>query len=115
MVFRIVVREIEAWLMADAEALSRFLAVPLRSIPADPEQVPDPKETLVDLARSSRRREIREDLVPRPGSGRAVGPGYTATMLEFTHTVWRPAVAAARCGGVAMCLARMREVAERFR
>jgi hypothetical protein len=34
------------------------------------------KEAMVDLARRSRRRDIREDMMPRSGSERSVGPTY---------------------------------------
>ena len=43
MCFRIVVREIEAWLFADRERLAHFLVVSKSLIPADPEAVPSPK------------------------------------------------------------------------
>jgi hypothetical protein len=36
---------------------------------------------VVELARYSRRRDIREDMVPRPGSGRSVGAAYTSRLI----------------------------------
>lgn len=55
MCFRIAVREVEAWLLADAEQAAGFLAVPLARIPAEPETLPDPKATLIALAGRSRK------------------------------------------------------------
>ena len=81
--FRVAVREVEAWLLADRRGIARFLGVGASEIPVDPERLPSPKDTIVHIARHSRRREIREDLVPRPGSGRTVGPAYTSRMMEF--------------------------------
>src|SRR6266852_2654760 len=54
------------------------------------------KRAMVDLRRISRRREIREDLVPRASSGRSVGPGYSSRLAEFVldPNGWRPEVAA---------------------
>jgi len=115
MVFRIVVREIESWLMADAEKLAEFLAVPLRNIPDNPEALLNPKEVLVDVARRSRRRDIREDMVPRPGSGRAVGPAYTSRLIEFVQIEWRPHVAVERSNSLHKCLIRMEELVQRQR
>ena len=97
MCFRVAVRQVEAWLLADRERVAKFLSVSMVRIPHNPESVEHPKHLLVDLARSSRRRDIREDIVPRPGSGRSVGPAYTARLIEFVisrHTGWRPEVAA---------------------
>lgn len=96
LVLRVAVQSIEAWLLADRERFARFLDVPVSSIPDRPEAVPDPKQAVVDLARRSRRREVRSDMVPRPGSGRRVGPAYTSRIIEFVQNAWRPDVAARR-------------------
>jgi hypothetical protein len=94
--FRVAVREVEAWLIADAERLAAFLGVPRNRVPADPERLDEPKTTMVNLARSSRRRAIQEDMVPREGSGRQVGPAYSSRLIEFVSSLWRPDVAAGR-------------------
>lgn len=93
----IVVRAVEAWLMGDRDHLARFLSVSAATIPVYPETLLDPKRTLIDLASASRRRDIREDMVPRPGSHRSVGPAYTSRLIEFAtlrQDAWRPDVAA---------------------
>lgn len=83
MCFRIAVHEVEAWMLADRERMASFLSVSVARIPSDPEALTDPKMTMVDLARRSRRRDVREDMVPRPGSGRSVAPAYTSRLIEF--------------------------------
>ncbi|HAM54799.1 MAG TPA: hypothetical protein DCQ64_05075 [Candidatus Rokubacteria bacterium] len=108
--FRVAVREVEACLLADAERLAGFLSVARSSLPPDPERLGDPKATMVNLARASRRRDIREDMVPRPGSGRQVGPAYSSRLIEFASADWRPDVAAGRADSLkrAMrCLKRL--------
>lgn len=105
--FRVAVREVEAWLLADRERLARFISVEVSHIPRTPEAVADAKQTLVNLARRSRRRAIREDMVPRPESGRQVGPAYTSRLIEFvedTQNGWRPDVAAAASESLSRCL-----------
>jgi hypothetical protein len=94
MCFRIAVREVEAWLLADRERIASFLQVPLKTVPVDPESLNNPKETVVNLARRSRSRNIREDLVPRLGSGRSIGPAYSSRLIEFAANQWRPNLAA---------------------
>jgi hypothetical protein len=112
MCFRVVVRKIEAWLLADRERLAAFLGVAPARIPANPELEPDPKRTLIELSRQSRRREIREDMVARPESGREVGPAYTSRLIEFIQCSWRPAEAAARSDSLRRCLRRLRELVQ---
>jgi hypothetical protein len=110
--FRVAVREVEAWLMADAVSLSAFLSVASSAIPSDPEHLFDPKTEMVNLARRSRRREIQEDMVPRAGSGRSVGPAYASRLIEYVQTSWRPEVAIERADSLRRaitCLQRMIE------
>lgn len=114
MCFRVAVREVESWLMADAEQLSLFLGVSARDIPSDTESLADPKEAMVSLARRSDRREIREAMVPRPASGRGIGPAYALRLSEFTQTMWRPRVAAEACRSVSKCMNRIEEMCQRL-
>ncbi len=118
MCFRVAVREVEAWLFADRERLARFLGVSFSRIPQKPEVVDDPKRTMVEFAKHSRRREIREDMVPRPGSGRPVGPAYTSRLIEFamdTRLGWRPAVAARHSDSLNRCLRCLRRLVKMSR
>lgn len=114
--FRIAVREVEAWLIADRERMARSLGVAIARIPEDCESLADPKQTIVDLARSSRRRAVVDALVPRPGSGRQVGPGYPGHLLEYVGDEvqgWRPDVAATRSDSLARTMRCLRELASR--
>jgi hypothetical protein len=114
--FRIAVRKVEAWLMADPESLIPFLSVARSRIPPDPENLLDPKIEMVNIARHSRRREIRNDMVPREGSGRSVGPAYASRLIEYVETRWRPEPATKRANSLHRaigCLKRIIESASR--
>ena len=116
MCFRIVVREIEAWLFADRQRLAHFLAVSIRHIPTDPESIPSPKEALAQLAERSRRRDIREDIAPRPGSGRQVGPSYSSRLIQFVEDAqggWRPEIAEQNSASLTRCLRCLRRLVAR--
>ncbi len=89
MCFRLAVRSSEAWLMADSESFIDFFAV-RRRVPADVDQLDDPKQVLITLCRKSQNRRIREGVPPRQGSGRRVGPEYVAIMQDFVQRAWRP-------------------------
>lgn len=109
MKLRIVVRAIEAWFLSDRAAFAKFFRVRLSLIPSAPEQLADPKQTVVDLARQSSSSRVRNSVVPRPGSGRKVGPGYAATMIEFAERHWDPSTAAASCNSLLRCRTRLPE------
>ncbi|MBZ0315981.1 MAG: hypothetical protein K8L91_06150 [Anaerolineae bacterium] len=107
MCFRVAVHEIESWLMADTEHLAKFLKVSVGKIPTNPDIVSDPKRVIVDLAQHSNSRDIREDIVPKPKSGRQTGPAYASRMIEFLNHpkyAWRPDIAAKNSDSLARCL-----------
>jgi hypothetical protein len=87
---RIAVREVEAWLLADREGMADFLSTPKTKLSADPEGDPDPKRTLLNLARKSRKRRLASELVPEPGSSASIGPLYNRRMSDFVATAWSP-------------------------
>ncbi|NVM24096.1 MAG: hypothetical protein HWN68_20245 [Desulfobacterales bacterium] len=118
MCFRIAVREVEAWLFADRERLARFLSIPVSRIPQNPEIIDQPKRRMVDIASSSRRRDIREDMVPRPGSGRIIGPAYTSRLIEFVldpQRGWRPDVAVQLSESLARCMRCLCRIVQEYR
>ncbi len=110
MAFRVAIREVESWLMADSETLAEFLGVARARIPADVENLADPKRALVDIASRSRIKKIRDDIVPRPGSGRETGRAYSSRMIQYAETVWRPKVAAEYSSSLAACKMRVSEM-----
>jgi hypothetical protein len=114
MCFRVAVRELESWLLADTEALAGFLGIRKILIPPGPDLLDDPKQVLVSLGARARRADIRGDLVPRPASGRSIGPGYTSRMLEFVQDHWSPAVAEINSDSLRRCRARLRDLGRKL-
>jgi hypothetical protein len=111
--FRLAVRAIESWLLADRERFAAFFSIGVARIPRNPDDLPDPKLALVNLARHSRRREVRENLVPRPESGRSVGPGYTSWITEYVQNAtsgWRPPTASESSDSLVRCRACIRHL-----
>lgn len=106
---RIAVRETESWLLGDAESLAAFLSVKSSRIPTNPDRLDDPKQALVNLARQSRRREIRDDMVPALGTSAVVGPAYGSRIEEFAREHWRPSVAATRSSSLKRTLDRLND------
>lgn len=109
---RVVVRQIEAWLLADADRFARFFAVKKSAVPTQPDLLADAKATVLSLVSASRRSAIRNDMTPRPGSGRRVGPAYSSRLIEFASDPngWRSEVAATASPSLARCLSRLDEL-----
>jgi hypothetical protein len=112
MCFRVAVRAIESWLLADAANLAAYLRVRVGLVPGDPDALPNPKTALVTLANRSTARGIREDMVPRPGSGASIGPNYPARLIEFARDRWNPLAAAGTSPSLNRAIDRIRELAE---
>lgn len=113
MALRVAVREVEAWLLADKDRFSSFFSVRRGRLPERPDELDDPKATVVALAQSSTSKSVRVDMVPRPGSGRRVGPAYASRLIEFATekvTGWRPDVAAAHSPSLARSVRRIRSL-----
>lgn len=83
------VRSLESWLLADAVGIAGVLRVSAKLVPSAPDDLPDPKHSLLDLARRSRSGRVHKEFLPLPGGAR-VGPAYTARLLEFVTTPWDP-------------------------
>ncbi|MEK6672058.1 MAG: hypothetical protein AABY42_01095 [Nitrospirota bacterium] len=86
LLFRIAVREAEAWLLSDRDNFASFMGVSRDKIDLNPENIPDPKEYIINLARKSRKRKIKEDLVPE---GKAsVGRNFNTCLSDFVLNHW---------------------------
>lgn len=110
--FRVAVRAVEAWFMADRERFASFLRIARAKLPTDPESVLDPKGLVVDLVRHhSRSTAIQQDIVPSSGSRRRTGPAYASRMIEFVSNAWDPRAAAGRSPSLARCLERVGDLA----
>jgi hypothetical protein len=108
--FRICVREVEAWLLADCEAMGEFLKVRPTTLPREPEALPDPKAALIAFAQKAPRK-IREGLTPRGGSSK--GPEYNELLEQFIADSWSCIRAAERAPSLARARRRIGELAAR--
>jgi hypothetical protein len=89
LLLRIAVREVEAWLMADRANLASFLGIRQDLVPAYPDTCADPKAALVEMAKRSRKRWVKEDIVPAVNSTARVGKNYLGRMVDYVNRHWR--------------------------
>ncbi len=107
LIFRVAVREAEAWLLANGQALSSYLQISGTNIPANAESVDNPKELIVSLARNSKARIIRQGMVPMPNSRAKVGPDYNGLLVRFVLSNWDVHAAAKKSVSLAKALRRL--------
>ena len=88
LLFRVAVREVESWVMAHRTAFAALLGIRTDLIPPDTDSLADPKKTLMDLTAKSRKRHLREAIVPVPKSTAKVGPDYSGRLGEFVMMNW---------------------------
>ena len=88
LMFRVAVREVESWIMAHRTAFAAFLGIRTDLIPTNPDELGDPKRTLLDLTAKSRRRVLREAIIPAPKSTAKMGPDYNGRLGEFVMMNW---------------------------
>lgn len=111
---RIPVRCAESWLIADASGLAAFLGIGPLAVPDRPDELQQPKRSLVGLAARSRHRLLRDDLMPPSSSRAIVGPGYTSRLVEFVSQSWQPDRASQRSASLKKCLGALRKLRARF-
>ncbi len=93
LIFRIAVREVESWVMADRSAFGNFFGISCEKIPQQLDDLQDPKQFLINLVRKSKKSEIKRAIVPDPGSTAKVGKDYNAPLLKFITQNWQAELA----------------------
>ncbi len=86
--FRVAVMEVESWIIADRIGFAAFLSIPLHRIPSSTDDILNPKEFLISLARRSKRKIVREALVPTRDSTLSIGNQYNTLLSEFVQNHW---------------------------
>jgi hypothetical protein len=110
-IFRIAVMEVESWVMAHREAFAEFMAVSSDRIPKKPDELDDPKRSLLSLAAHSRSSRLRTDLLPASGSTATVGPDYNNRLSQFIHTGWNVFEAEKNSESLRRAVLRIKELA----
>jgi len=111
-ILRLAVTESESWILADRDALAEFLKINVSHIPICSDDIPDPKRSMVSLARRSRHRHIRQEMVSshdpeKPGSG------YNQHLCSFVRNHWRPFIAAEQSPSLSKAIRKLSAMSTR--
>jgi hypothetical protein len=112
LVFRIAVREVESWVLADHQAM-RQLVGKKGVLPTQPDELPDPKQALLGLGKTAPK-SVRDDLIKTIDGQLRQGLGYNALLTHWINTAWSPERAAERSPSLARARVRLQEAAAAF-
>jgi hypothetical protein len=112
LIFRIAVREVESWVLADHHAM-RELVGQKGVLPMQPDTLPDPKQALLGLGKTAPK-SVRDDLIRTIDGQLRQGVGYNARLTHWINTAWSPERAAERSPSLARARIRLQEAAVAF-
>lgn len=87
-IFRVAIREIESWIIADRSAFAKFIEIPRANFPKCPDDLPDSKQYLLSLIRKKGRKKWHKEMLPK-GSAH-IGPRYNEVLCDFVRNHWAP-------------------------
>lgn len=109
LLLRVAVSEGESWALGDRQGVAGFFQVPLSSVPAAPDQLPDAKRELLRIAKRSRVRQFRDEMLS-PAMADRQGAGYNVHLKRFVKTTWNPLAAEQQSPSLRRAMDRVREL-----
>lgn len=85
-IFRVAVREIESWIMADKTAFAKFMNISEKNFSNNPDSLADPKQHLFSVIKKHGNKKWQQEMLPTNSS--SVGPLYNDKIREFVKNKW---------------------------
>ncbi len=115
LLIRVAVLEIESWIMADRRAFTEWLGIAQSRASRRPEELPDPKRDLIEMALRSRKRDLRAGLVRiYPDGLHERGPDYNVLLGNFVAELWNPEVARSNAPSLDRAISRIVQMGEAY-
>lgn len=86
--FRVAIREVEAWLLADRAAWAEYTHIPAANFSSKPDELDDPKSHILNIVRRKGSRKLQQIMLPE--SHARIGPGYNDFLCDFVDNLWVP-------------------------
>ena len=96
------------------DGIAKLIQVPAVKIPAYPDELPDPKQVLLNLARKSKSRRFASEFVPVNGSKAKHGPLYNQHLTAFADKLWDSRHAELASPSLKRAIHRVKEFAQRL-
>ena len=89
LIFRVAIREIESWILADKIGFCNYFKVPKKHLQINPDDLHDPKQFLIEtIKKYCKNKRRKEDITVQKGSNAIVGPAYNSALIEFIKDAW---------------------------
>jgi len=108
-VFRVPVREVESWLLADRDAFAKFMGIAKANFASKPDELPDTKQHLLNVIANKGRRAWHQDMLPQSPTA-SIGPLYNEKLCEFIREKWDPARASANSPSLNRAIAALKRL-----
>jgi len=110
LMLRLAVREAESWILADHEGFSAFAELSPALLPPLPDLIPNPKEALLHILTKSKRRVLRDEMLPDKRARAKTGLGYNMHLATFVQFHWSAERACERSPSLARSISRVKMV-----
>ena len=108
-VFRVPVREVESWLLADRDAFAGFMGISKANFASRPDELADAKEHLLNVIDQKCRRRWQREMLPQAPTA-SIGPLYNEKLCEFIREKWNPARAATNSPSLARAIEALKRL-----
>ncbi len=114
LLFRVAVREIESWILADKSGFCSYFGVPKDKLSDNPDDLEDAKQFLINAVQKYCKDKVyKADIAPSKQSGAVVGPAYNSSLLQFIDSSWSLDKAQAISPSLKRCVRALRNFARR--
>lgn len=93
-IFRVAVREVESWIIADHTAWAKYIGISAVNFSTQPDNLDDPKGHLLNIIRKKGTKKIHREMLPQGAT--SIGPRYNDVLCDFVENSWVPERAAKR-------------------
>lgn len=108
---RLAVSEAESWLIADRKALAEYFEIAEKHLSKLPDEEGDPKRHMLNLARKSKKRDLRIEMISPTDSSKQ-GSGYNPHLRQFVRMHWSAQRAANNSPSLARAIRGITNLAE---
>ncbi len=85
-IFRIAIRAIESWVLADRKAFADFMGIPMANFTDSPDDLPRPKQYLLNTIRSKGKKKWHQEMLPKNNA--SIGSMYNEKICNFIKEKW---------------------------
>ena len=98
----------EAWILADRVGFAKLLGIKVVHVPSNPDTLADPKASLISLVAKSKKKALRDAIIPTSASKAKQGIDYNTPLINFVLNAWNLQVAEQNSPSLRKAMQRIR-------